>query len=308
MELGGSFVFRRSLFAITLFFSLLIFSICSPVFAAPHRIISLSPVGTEILYMLGQEDDIIGVTSFCDYPPEVKQIPKIGGFTDVSLENLVSMKPDLIVIQDIHKDLALDLSKLGMTYVMAKQGSIDDIYQSIAAVGAACGVDDFAERRVNDIKLLVSAIAEKSASLPKRRVLICASRELSEPRISVFWGAGGKSFYDELISLAGGENVLKNDVAAYPKISAEGFMSLNPEVIIDLVGDSAYYHSSGNIDKDAVFAEERLREQWLTGPQVSAVKQNRIYLMRGTMYLRPGPRIPEILKAFAAAIHPEVQW
>lgn len=292
----------------TVFLLLFILMSASHADASPNRIVSLSPVGTEILYMLGQERNIAAVTNFCDYPPEAKQKPKVGGFTDVSMENLIAMNADLIVLQDLHKKLALNLEKLGVPYVTIRQESVEDIYDSIVAVGKACGAEEQAERLSSEIKSQINDVAAKAASLPKRRVLLCVSRELSEPRISVFYAAGGKTFYDELITLAGGENVLKDFEAAYPRVSAEGLVALDPEAIIDLVGDSAYYHSPGNIDKETVFSEERLMGQWKSGPQVEAVRDGRVSILRGTMYLRPGPRITEILRVFAEAIHPEEQW
>ena len=224
------------------------------------------------------------------------------------MENLIAMNADLIVLQDLHKKLALNLEKLGVPYVTIRQESVEDIYDSIVAVGKACGAEEQAERLSSEIKSQINDVAAKAASLPKRRVLLCVSRELSEPRISVFYAAGGKTFYDELITLAGGENVLKDFEAAYPRVSAEGLVALDPEAIIDLVGDSAYYHSPGNIDKETVFSEERLMGQWKSGPQVEAVRDGRVSILRGTVYLRPGPRITEILRVFAEAIHPEEQW
>ncbi len=258
--------------------------------------------------MLGQEANIIGVTDFCDYPPEARRKPKVGGFTDISLEYLLSTNADLIVLQDIHKELASKLSRLNLPYVIARQGRLEDIYQSISTIGRACFKEELAKRRISEIEASVAEIAEKASRFPKKRVLLCVSREISEPRISLFYAAGGKTFYDELITLAGGQNVLKDAEAAYPRVSAEGLITLAPEVIIDLVGDSAYYHASGNIDNELVFSEERLVEQWKSAPQVEAVSEGRITILRGTVFLRPGPRIHEILKAFAAAIHPEEQW
>ena len=105
----------------TVFLLLFILMSASHADASPNRIVSLSPVGTEILYMLGQERNIAAVTNFCDYPPEAKQKPKVGGFTDVSMENLIAMNADLIVLQDLHKKLALNLEKLGVPYVTIRQ-------------------------------------------------------------------------------------------------------------------------------------------------------------------------------------------
>ena len=90
--------------------------------AAPARIVSLSPVGTEILFDLGLEDRIAGVTEFCDYPPEAKLKPKAGGFTEVNLESLVVMSADLLVLQDLHRqELAPKLEALGIPYYILSQ-------------------------------------------------------------------------------------------------------------------------------------------------------------------------------------------
>ena len=280
----------------------------SPSECAPKNIVSLSPVGTEILFALGQGDNVRYVTEFCDYPHEALDKPKLGGFSGMNFEKLAESGADLAVISDIHLQYTDGLDKLGIAYCVVRQGSVAEICDSITALGKICEAEAEAKQITETMKNEISRISEKAAKLSKRRVLLCVSRELSEPRISVFYAAGGKTFYDELITLAGGENVLKDFEAAYPRVSAEGLVALDPEAIIDLVGDSAYYHSPGNIDKETVFSEERLMGQWKSGPQVEAVRDGRVSILRGTVYLRPGPRITEILRAFAEAIHPEEQW
>ena len=289
--------------SLLLLFSLL-FSF--PACAAPRRIVSLCPVGTEILYLLGQEDNIVGVTEFCDYPPEAAQKPKLGGFSTVSFEKIVESGAELAVLSDLHAKYTEDIKKLGVACVMVKQESIADIYSSIAEIGDACGAREAAQSLIADMKSELAQISASVAAFSVRDVLLCISRDFSEPRLSLFYAAGGGTFYDELITLAGGRNVL-GDAVAYPRVSAEGLISLDPEIIIDLVGDSDYYHASVNFDKEAAFRDESLLSQWKGVPHLRAAREDKIFLMRGTLFLRPGPRIPEIARAFAAAIHPEAK-
>lgn len=301
-------MFRRAGLFLSLLSVLFLLFFPRPSECAPKNIVSLSPVGTEILFALGQGDNVRYVTEFCDYPPEARDKPKLGGFNGMNYEKLAESGADLAVLSDIHLQYTDGLDKLGIAYCVVRQGSVAEICGSITELGKICEAEAEAKRITEAMKNEISRISEKAARLPKRSVLLCVSREISEPRISVFYAAGGKTFYDELITLAGGENVLKDSEAAYPRVSAEGLITLSPEAIIDLVGDSAYYHAPGDIDKETVFSEERLMEQWRNAPQIEAVSEGRVTILRGTVFLRPGPRIPEILKAFARAIHPEEQW
>lgn len=276
--------------------------------AAPKRIISMTPVGTEILYALGQGENVIGVTKFCDYPPEAAQKPNLGDFAALNFEALISMKTDLLVLQDMHEQFTLQLDDLKIPYVILKQDTIADIYDSIAAVGRICGQDEKAAQLVADIKEEIAGIRAKTASLPRRKTMVCVSRELSEPMITTFYVAGKGNFYDELIDLAGGDNVWTKGRVVYPQVSLEGLIQLNPEVIIDLVGERTFYHSKDKIDLDKVFNETYLREQWLKSARVRAVADKHIGILNGTVYLRPGPRVATILRAFAKTIHPEASW
>ncbi|ANZ46029.1 ABC transporter substrate-binding protein [Cloacibacillus porcorum] len=278
--------------------------------ASPRRIVSLTPVGTEILFALGQGDNVIGVTNYCDYPPEALKKPKIGGYAEVNFETLLSKKADLLVLQDMHLQFKDDLKRLKIPYVVVRQESLGDIYDSIAELGKVCGAQKRAAELTAKMKADIAAVRAKVMGLPSPSVLLCVSRELSEERISVFYAAGEKTFYNELITLAGGKNALTGEKSGYPypKISQEGLAALNPEVIIDLVGERTFYHAMEHIDLDKVFNEEYLKGQWLAGTKVRAVRGGRIAVLDGTVYLRPGPRLPEILRAFAKVIHPEVKW
>ena len=184
--------------------------------ASPRRIVSLTPVGTEILFALGQGDNVIGVTNFCDYPPEALKKPKIGGYAEVNFETLLSKKADLLVLQDMHLQFRDDLKKLKIPYVVVRQESIADIYGSIAELGRICGAQKKASELTAKMKTEIEAIVSRVKGLQAPSVLLCVSRELSEKRISVFYAAGTKTFYNELITLAGGKSVLSGEKSGSP--------------------------------------------------------------------------------------------
>jgi iron complex transport system substrate-binding protein len=276
--------------------------------ASPKRIISMTPVGTEILFALGQGDNIIGVTNFCDYPPEANKKPKMGDFAALNFESLMAMKTDLLLLQDMHMQFTPQLDKLKIPYLVMKQNSIDEICDSIMRLGKVCSAQDKAAKLVANIRADVDLVRSKVKGLKKPKVILCVSRELSEYQINSFYVAGGNNFYNEMISLAGGDNVVGDKKTPYPQVSLEGLMKVNPGVIIDLVGDKTFYHSKDNIDVETIFNDKYLRSQWERSAKVDAVKNGRIYIMQGTVYLRPGARSGMILKAFAKAIHPEVKW
>ena len=276
--------------------------------ASPKRIISMTPVGTEILFALGQGDSIIGVTNFCDYPPEATKKPKMGDFAALNFEMLMSMKTDLLLLQDMHMQFTPQLDRLKIPYIVMKQNTIDEICDSITRLGKICSAQAKAQKLVSGIRADVKLVTSKVKGLDKPKVLLCVSRELSERQINSFYVAGNNNFYGEMIALAGGENAVAEKKISYPQVSLEGLMTINPNVIIDLVGDKTFYHSKDKIDVDTIFNEKYLKGQWQRSAKVDAVNKGRIYIMQGTVYLRPGARSGMILKAFAKAIHPEIKW
>lgn len=284
---------------------LLVLLAALPCLASPKRIVSVSPVGTEILYALGQEKNIAGVTNFCDYPPAARKKPKLGGFSEINFERLIAVKADLAVLQDMHRNFIPDLKKLKIPVFVARQENIAQIKDSIKQLGAICGVPAKADKINAEITRGIAAVQQKTKGLGRPRVLVCVSRELSEPNINTFYAAGHRSFYSEIIEKAGGVNAITDTKAQYPKISQEGLAAIDPDIIIDLVGEREFYHSMDNIDTEKVFNKKYLTDQWMAGPKVKAVKNGKITILGGTLYLRPGPRLPRIAEGFAMAIHPE---
>lgn len=295
--------FTTALTAALLIFSALPAATCA---AAPSRIVSMTPVGTEILFDLGQGDNVIAVTNFCDYPPEALKKPKIGGYAEINFEALLTMRTDLLVLQDMQERFGPQLKKLKIPYAVVKQGTVSEICDSIELLGGLCGVPEQAAQRTAEIKRQLAEIAARTERRQRQRVMVCVSRELSEPHIRSFYIAAADNFYNELIGLAGGVNAAGAANTAYPHISVEGLLRLNPDVIIDLVGDRNFYHAKERIDKDAIFDGGTLARQWRGTAAVNAVRNDSIAILEGTVYLRPGPRVARVVRAFSEAIHPEV--
>ena len=277
-----------------------------PAEAAPKRIISLTPAGTEILYALGQEKNLIANTTFCDYPPEAQKKPKVGGFASMNYEYFISKKADLVVIQDLHAQFIPQLEKLKIPFVTLRQETIEEVCDSIMTLGKATDSEKRAKELVTSIEKDIEYVSEKVKNSPRPKILLCISREFTGDKINIFFAAGNASFYNDMIKKGGGVNALKKQKITYPQISQEGLMMINPDVIIELIGDIDSGHS---LTKGfAGMTNDLLKQQWLNGVQVKAVRDNHVHILNGSIYLRPGPRVGQALLGFARALHPEINW
>ncbi|MCX7828746.1 MAG: helical backbone metal receptor [Thermanaerothrix sp.] len=277
-----------------------------PAAGAPRRIVSLSPSGTEILFALGLGANVAAVTTFCDHPKEALSKPKIGGFADVSIESLLAMKADLVVLQDIHSPLARQLLRAKIPWVMLRQNSVEDVLRSIRELASACNVNDKGRSLTSSITAQMNRTAkaiQSRRSSKKPKVLVCVSREMESSRITSFYAAGPGTFYDQLITMAGGTNAVPKGSPQYPLVYPEGLMAMNPDVIIDLIGDSRFYHGSSTFNRKETFKKDNVLAQWERSfPWLGAVRSHKVAVLEGTLYLRPGPRMPKTLKGFASAI------
>ncbi len=258
--------------------------------ALPQRIISLAPSNTEILFALGLESKIVGVTDYCNYPPEGKQKPSIGGFSTPNIEEVVAKSPDLVLAANIHiSKIVPQLEARGLTVMVLNPKNIDQIAAAITLVGRATGKEKEAVTLTSSLRQRVKAVGEK-ASLLSSRPAVCFI-VWHEP-LNV---AGSGTFHDELIQIAGGYNIA-GKLSGYSKdFSLENLVMANPQVIIAGVG-----MGTGE-DKPLQFikTESRLKD-------IPARINNRIHAIDQDIAGRAGPRIVDALEEFAKFIHPEV--
>jgi iron complex transport system substrate-binding protein len=256
---------------------------------APQRIVSLAPGITEILFALGLDDKIAGVTTFCDWPAAAGTKPRIGGFTNPSIEKIVFLKPDLIIAtaDGNRKDTVRQLERIGLPVYVTNPSDTNGILKSIVHIG------EITNRKQN-----AGELAEK---LQKRLNNITRQiRHKGKPRVFFQIGldpvitAGKGTLINEVIERAGGVNVAGLDTARYPRYSAEGIMGAAPEIILfaPMVNDKEF--TTGKIF-------------WQKFRGVPAVKNNKIYPINTDLISRASPRIVDAIEKMALIFHPEIK-
>jgi len=263
---------------------------------APKRIISAAPSITEMLYALGLGDRVVGVTEFCHYPPEVRQKPKIGSYMRPNLETILAMRPDLAVVLREHGELVTQMERLKLPVLALRHNTLEEIMESILELGQRTGVPDKARRQVAEMRASLDEVRLKVAALPRRKVMFIIGR--TPGTIQDLMVVGHSSFLNELMTIAGGENVFQNAAGFYPRIPREEIYARRPDVIIDM-GDMA--------DTDRVTEQHKLevRKLWNALPDIPAVKAGQIYPVADDRFVVPGPRVVETARLFLEMIHPE---
>jgi iron complex transport system substrate-binding protein len=258
----------------------------------PCRIVSLAPSVTEILFELGLGGRVAGVTRYCRFPPEALAKPQVGGYVDPNYEALLRLRPDIVIVLTAHTAAREHLRSLGLRTLTVDHTTMGGIIGSVAAIGTACGVAPEAGAMARKMAARIDRVKNTTAPCGRPRVLMSVDR--TTDAASSVYVAGNNTCYDEMIAMAGGVNAYTG-AAAYPAVSAEGILRMNPQVIIDLVPalDGGKHR------------REKALAQWnaLTGTE--AVARGRVYIFEQDYAVIPGPRFVLLLEDMARAIHPE---
>lgn len=251
----------------------------------PKRIVSIAPSVTELIYALGKGDELLGRTDYCDYPEEAKAVQSIGSLTDPNIENIIEIKPDIVIASTHFKDdVAKKLEDLGIKIVVLKDStSIDGAYESINQLGQILNAQDKAQEIVDSNKKKIEEIKEKvkNAETPKAYYVVGFGKTGD-------YTATGDTFIAEMLSIAGGKNIAQD--ATGWKYSLEKVIENDPEYIII---------SKNFAMKDQFIATDGYKE-------LSAVKNNKVFEIDDNLVNRQGPRIAEGVEAFAKILHPDL--
>ncbi len=249
----------------------------------PTRVVSLSPTNTEIMFALGAGAQLVGVTSYCDYPAEAKDVAKIGDFEGANLELITAANPDLVLAGSyMQEDIITALADLGIPVLSTEATSIDQIFSSIRLVGKATGNDASAEKVVAEMEDELANIAEKVAGKTAKSVFYCVWQE---PLTT----AGKNTFIDEAITLAGGKNVVTLD--GWTEYSKEQLLTDEPDMLI-----SAKYSSDAGETLESVKNNEIFKK-------LACVQNDKVYLMKDDNIIsRGGPRIVEAIEEIRQAL------
>ena len=249
----------------------------------PERIIALAPDITESVYALGLGDKLVGATTYCLYPEAAQKVPRVGGFGQFNFEAIVALKPDLVILHWKYESEKTRLQGLGIPYLKIKTFSTSDIIDSIQSIGSSCNANDNAEELISAINNRIAEQQMSAKEIP--RVLITFGGDAST--IDQIYAFGKASLHNELLELAGGTNVVENNLA-FSTLSKEAVIRLNPDIIIQLTPGMKAPENPFNAWKD------------LSG--INAVQHNRIYVLTGDYTCIPGPRFIQTLDDFSEII------
>ncbi len=265
---------------------------------APTRIVSLAPSVTEVLFELDLGDRVVGVTRYCDYPPEVVGRPVVGGYLDVNYEAIVALQPDLTIgIQD-NTEALRRLAALGVPTLQVDQHDVAGILSSIVQIGEACGMGERARGLGERVWRHIDRIERATAGVERPRTLVVVDRATGTGTVRSVWVAGPTTFYNEILELAGGRNAVREGLTVYPELSAEGLLAIDPDAIIEVTADLA----ERGVDAEVV------RSDWQSLPALRAVQTGAVHVFDQEWMVIPGPRVARIIESFARALHPEADW
>jgi iron complex transport system substrate-binding protein len=262
------------------------------------RIVSLAPSLTEIVFALGSGPRLVGVTRFCDFPPEARKIHKVGGLVDPNLETILSLNADLVIGMPEHAAIANRLDSFNIKTSLYRQGSIEEILNSIESIGEQIGKTPEARTLVSEFRSKIASITSRVVDTSKPNVLVAVGGHVRPGVLDSIYAAGPGTIYDEMIDLAGGINVLRSGIE-YAKLSSEGLFALNPDIIIDLI--PAKIDSTPDELKQVRI---KTLTAWNTLSRLQAVSSKRVYVFDQEFIVNPGPRTIETLELFSHAIHP----
>lgn len=255
-----------------------------------RRIVSLAPNITEILFALGAGDRVVGVTDFCNYPAEALDLPKVGGFVNPSVETILDLRPDLVVATPNvgNKAFVERLQAVGARVEVVQARNVDEIFPAIEAIARSVGLEAQGARLVSATRASLDRERSRTAALAPRKALFCIQ---VEPLLV----AGPDSYPGNLLSLAGGENIVPASAGVYPTFSLEAVVAGAPEAIIQSLMDT----------REGASGSAALLAYWRRFPSIPAVRDDRVFMVPGDIVLRPGPRVAEGVAALISLLHPE---
>lgn len=260
-----------------------------------QRIVSMAPSITETLFALGCGDRVVGVTDFCRHPPQVRALPKVGGYINPNLEAVLRLQPDLVVAPAGQEAFPDKLRQLGLRVLVVDHRSLEGVFDSLVVLGRELQVEDAARELADSWRKRLAQLDQRWQGRPRPGVLMVVERPLDGQRLRDICAVGPDGFLDRLIAIAGGENVLHDAVVPFPLVSAESVLRLDPDIIIEIAGGL----EERQLDPAIVLSA------WDVLKELKAVREKRIYLLGDDVPLVPGPRMVDLAERLARCFHPE---
>lgn len=271
--------------------ALIVVSLTIAAVAQAHRIISIIPATTEMLFAMGAGDRIVAVGSYDRFPPDVQRLPRVGALLDPDVERILSLRPDLVIVYDTQADLRTQLDRAHIPYFLYRHRGLPDIADTIRALGARVGMPDRANALAASLEQQIADVRKRVASLPRPRTLLVFGRERGTLR--GIDASGGVGFLHDMLEAAGGADALADIKQQSVTMTTEMVLARAPEVIIELRYTRGDLSAGGDL------------RAWDTLAAVPAVRNKRVYLLQGEEFVVPGPRVGGAVDRFARTLHPE---
>jgi iron complex transport system substrate-binding protein len=259
-----------------------------------RRVISLVPNVTEMLFAVGAGSQVVGVSSYDDFPPETKALPRVGALLDPDTERIFSLRPDLVIVYGSQTDLEGRFARAGVRVYSYRHAGVENVLQAIRDVAGLTGHAAEGERVVRDLRSQLDAIRTRVRGQPRPRTMLVLGRDAGALR--GVYTSGGIGFLHELLDIAGGDDVFGDIKRESVQPSSETMIVRAPQVIIEV-------HSGDPPRADVLLRE---RASWNALASVPAVRDKRVHLLYGSYLMAAGPRLGRAAETLARVLHPEV--
>lgn len=252
---------------------------------AQERIVSLAPSLTAIVCELERCDQLVGVTEYCLWPPQVQNLPRVGSYMEPNLEVIVALKPDLVLGLPEHQATTEKLKSLNIRVASIRNYSLEDIYRSFSQMGELLDRVPQSLTWIRKTRQRQQELTRTPTSRP--RCLLVLGHEAGRDAIREVYVVGRKGFLNELLTLAGGENAWPEETNHFPKVNQEVLLSLDPDIIIELVP----------LEQLSQSQTDEIQAAWQAVPHLKAVANHRLHILNNTHILQSGPRFLDTLSA-----------
>jgi iron complex transport system substrate-binding protein len=261
--------------------------------AAPRRIVSLVPSLTEMLYAVGAGPQVVAVSSYDEFPPEVKKLPRVGALLDPDVERILSLRPDLVLTYGSQTTLEAQLERAGIKVFSYRHAGIAGILQGLRDLGAATGHGAEGDRKAREVQAQLDAVRARVRSFPRPRTLLVFGRQPQS--LQQTYVSGGVGFMHDVLDVAGGANVFADVSRESVQPSQETLLTRAPEAIVEV-------NANKPLTPPQIAAERRV---WAPLASIPAVRNGRIYFLTADYLMSPGPRVALAAEALARVLHPD---
>ena len=257
-----------------------------------RRIVSLVPALTEMLFAIGAGPQVIAVSSFDEFQPEVKELPRVGALLDPDVERILALQPDLVITYGSQLELQAQFARAGIRTFSYRHGGIETALRTLRALGAVTGRPGDADRKAQEIQAQLDAVRAKVGGRSRPRTLLVFDRQPES--LQGMYASGGRGFLHEMLEIAGGANVFADIERESVQPSHETLLVRAPDVILE-VSATALMPAGGPQERNV----------WAALASIPAVRSGRIHVLSGDYLVVPGPRLGLATEALARVLHPD---